>query len=104
MRGVGDERALALERRLGLDARRLERAEHLVERSRQLGDLVLGRSARGPRGRGSRVRAMSRAVAVSSVIGRSERLASASAAEQREQRAGEHAEREEQRARRAIVF
>ena len=42
VRGVGDELALAVEHRLGLAARRIERSEHPLERARELGDLVAG--------------------------------------------------------------
>ena len=42
MRCVGDEFALAVEHRQRVAARRVERAEHALERSGQLGDLVLG--------------------------------------------------------------
>ena len=42
MRGVGDELALALEHRLGLAAGGVERAEHALQRPRQLVDLVVG--------------------------------------------------------------
>ncbi len=42
VRGVGDEAPLAREHRLGLAARRVELAEHALERARQLGDLVVG--------------------------------------------------------------
>ena len=42
VRGVGDELALALEHVLGLELRGLERLEHVVERSRELGDFVVG--------------------------------------------------------------
>ena len=42
VRGVGDELALAVEHRLGVAARRVERPEHPLERAGQLGDLVVG--------------------------------------------------------------
>ena len=41
VRGVGDELALMAQCSLGLDARALQRREHLVERPRQLSDLVV---------------------------------------------------------------
>ena len=55
VRGVGDELALSLHHLLGLRAGRVELAEHLVERARQLADLVVGLRHRQPaaRGRGS---------------------------------------------------
>ena len=42
MRCVGDELALTLEHRLGLAASGIERAEHAVQRPRQLVDLIVG--------------------------------------------------------------
>ena len=42
VRGVGDELPLAVEHRLGLAARGVERAEHPLERARELGHLVVG--------------------------------------------------------------
>ena len=42
VRRVGDELALAGERRLGLAARLVQRPEHALERERELGDLVVG--------------------------------------------------------------
>ena len=42
VRDVGDELALALEHLLGLGARLVQRAQHALQRARQLGDLVLG--------------------------------------------------------------
>ena len=54
VRGVGDERALAVERRLGLAARALERAEHLVERRARARRPRPPRAAGGPGGRGRR--------------------------------------------------
>ena len=47
MRGVGDELALRLHHLLGLRACRVELAKHLVERPRELGDLVVGVRASG---------------------------------------------------------
>ena len=64
VRGVGHELALAIERRLGLRARRVQRAQHLLQRARQLGHLVVGLGL-GQRQFGSRVRSISRAAAVS---------------------------------------
>ena len=52
VRGVGDELALAGERRLGLPARGVELAEHALERARELGDLVVGLAAAGTLRRG----------------------------------------------------
>ena len=45
VRRVGHELALAVERRLGLGARRVERREHLLERAREVGHLVVGTRA-----------------------------------------------------------
>ena len=42
MRGVGDEAALAVEHRLGLGVRGVERVQHALQRARELGDLVVG--------------------------------------------------------------
>ena len=55
VRGVGDELALARERALGLGVRLVQLPEHVVERARQVGDLVVGaqRAAGRPRGRAS---------------------------------------------------
>ena len=84
-----------LQRALGLEARALERAEHLLERLRQLGDLVVAvrlgdgeRGVAGPRdlARGGR-----------DVGHRAQRAArQREPAEQREQRAAEDAEGQEQ--------
>ena len=52
VRGVGDEVALAGERRFGLAARGVELAEHALERARELGDLVVGERLRARRARG----------------------------------------------------
>ena len=97
VRGVGDELALAVEHRLGLAARGVERAEHPLQRPRELGDLVVGLGRGEIRGSG-RACARSRAPAsVSSAIGRIARRAVAEAGEQGEDRAAEHAEDEEER-------
>ena len=76
MRGVGDELALRLDHLLGLGARGVELAEHLLQRPRQLADLVVALGL-GMRSEGSRVVAISRAAAVSEEIGRIARPATA---------------------------
>ena len=96
VRGVGDELALLLHRRLALGARRVEGAEHLLEGAGQLADLVVGRRARACCAEGSRVSAISRAVAVSEAIGRIARLAIASPARVASSGAAEHAGGDEQ--------
>ena len=88
--------ALAREHRLGLAARGVELAEHALERARELGDLVVGlRTGASPR-EGSRVRAISAAVLVSSAIGAIARRAIAMPASSARPAAGEHAEQQEQ--------
>ena len=91
VRGVGDELALAVQRRLRLAARVVERREHRLQRAGQLGDLVLGL---GPRDRraGSRERSTWRAAAVSSAIGSIARRAVARPASRASSGAAEHAE------------
>ncbi len=91
---VGDELALAQQRVLGLQARILERLEHLVEGARELADLVVARRLRDvPAG-------VARPGDVARRRGegrdRAQRaLRQGESSEQREQRSGEHAEREE---------
>ena len=79
MRGVGDEFALLLHRALAFGPRGVEGAEHLIERPRQLADLVVAIGS-GIRCEGSRVVAISWAVAVSEEIGRIARPAIATPA------------------------
>ena len=87
VRGVGDELALAREGGLALLARALQRLEHLVERARQLGDLVVGVGDRA-RARLGRACARSRARSRSAARSAPARGAPAPApAEQRQQRA-----------------
>ncbi len=74
VRGVGDEVALAVERRLRLLAGRAQLAEHGLERGGEVGDLVVG-ARLGSLMSVSRVRATSRAARVSPAIGRIARAA-----------------------------
>ena len=94
VRGVGDELALARERRLGLAARGVERAQHALERQRQLGDLVVGLGVRDPLRRVAR--ALDRARRIGQPRDRRHRARRGrQAGEQRERGAAEHAEPEE---------
>ena len=68
VRGVGHELPLAREGRLGLAAGGVERAQHALERARELADLVVG-FGRGIATDVSPVRSTRRAASVSSVIG-----------------------------------
>ena len=93
VRGVGDELALARERRLGLAARGVELAEHALERARELGDLVVGLGLGHAAARG---RACARSRAAVEVSSRDRRHRAA-----RDRHPGEQRERRSRRARRA---
>ena len=95
VRGVGHELALALQGALGLLARGLQPVEHRLQRVRELCDLVVG-----PR-LGQRLRRVARALDVvgggrQPGDGRHRPPAEQHSAEQREQRAAEHARGEEE--------
>ena len=96
VRGVGDELALRVDHALRLVAGGVELPEHLVERRRKLGDLVLGLRLAACVRAGSRVVAISRAVVVSAAIGPIARPATARPGKRGEDRAARDADREEE--------
>ena len=95
VRGVGDELALAGEHRLGLAARRVELAQHPLERPRELCDLVVGLRLGHRRARG---RGCARSPPPTSSGSRSatSRGGRSSSRPTRQQAAGDHAEEQEQ--------
>ena len=94
VRGVGDELALARERRLALGAGRVQRPEHRFERARQLGDLVLGLGVGDAQRRVARALDLTRCLC--QLDDRTHRaLGDEQAREHRQDRAAEHAATEE---------
>ena len=93
VRGVGDELALAVEHRQGVAARGVERREHSLQRPGQLGDLVLGL------GMGDAAARVPGALDLPGGVGqlddRAHRPRAVQPGQQRENRAAEHPEQQE---------
>ena len=95
VRRVGDELALARQRRLGLGARLVERVEHPVQRAGELGDLVLALRIGDPARRIAG--ALDRAGGLGQLGDRGHRApCGGDAGQQRERGAAEHAEADEE--------